>query len=195
MVGTQGYASCALGITTRCDKHLCTTHLGQLNRRHTNTAAAALQQQGLPCLQCTSVEHIAPHGKEGLGQTGGLHIRQAIGNGQRLRHRCNTILGIATARHQRAHAITHLQSCMVHRNAVSIYDDARHFQTQNIGGTRRGRIVPCALQNIGPVDATGSDANADLTCARHGHRPLPQAQNARSAKRLHLNNLHTAFDQ
>ena len=106
VVGTQLQAGLALGVAAGGGQHRGAEGLGQLDGRHADAAGAALHQQGLAGLQASAIEHVAPDGKEGLGQRRGLDVRQAIGHRQALANRCHAQLAVAAAGHQGADAVT-----------------------------------------------------------------------------------------
>ena len=117
----------------------------ELDGGHANAAAAPLNQQDLPGLQARTVKNIAPHGEEGLGQRGRLDVAQALRHWQALRHRGYAILRIAAARHKRAHAITTPQARLRQGIVIAFVNDAGHFQSRHVRGTRRWRVMALAL--------------------------------------------------
>lgn len=102
MVGAQLEAGSALVGTAAGGNHDGAGRLGQLDRRHADTAGAALHEQGLTRLQTAAVEHVAPDGEEGLGQRSRFDVAEALGHGQALRHRRDAVFGVAATGHQRA---------------------------------------------------------------------------------------------
>jgi hypothetical protein len=124
--------------------------------------------QGLARLQAAAVEHVAPHGEEGLGQRGRLDVAQALGHRQALAHRRHAQLGITATGHQRADAVADLEAGRRHRLGIAGHDLAGHFQAGNVGRARRHRVVAGALQHVGPVHAAGLDADQHLAGTRGG---------------------------
>ena len=87
VVGAELQAGLALVVAAGRGDHRGAQRLGHLDRRDADAAGAALDQQGLARLQAAAVEHVAPHGEEGLRQRGRLDVAQALGHRQALAHR------------------------------------------------------------------------------------------------------------
>ena len=63
----ERFAGRALSSSTRRCDHMGTTELSKLNGRGADPAGAAVHQEPLTRLQMAAIEHIAPDGKECLG--------------------------------------------------------------------------------------------------------------------------------
>lgn len=82
------------------------------------------------------------------------------------------LLGHATTGQQRADALADLPRA----TGPHFSDHSGAFQAEDIASSRRRRIVPGPLQQIGTVQSRSSHANANLAHIAGGGRPLTPFQ-------------------
>ena len=135
-----------------------------------------MDQQGLARLQIACLEHIGEHGADSLGQGGGLDPVQGVGNRQGVTGVDHRMVGIAATAQQGADAIPDGPA----RDAVAdLVDLARDLETEDVGGSGRGRIAAEPLQDVGTVDAGGTDPDANLAGAGDRFGSIDQGQGGR----------------
>jgi hypothetical protein len=164
--------------------------LRHLDRGDADAAGAALDQQRFARLQTRAIEHVRPDGEEGFRQARGFDVGQALRHGQTLPDRRHAQLGITTAGDKRTNTVTKVQACRRHGRGIAFDDFARHLQPRQVRGTRRHRVVPLALQDIGPVHTRRGHADQHLARARHGGGAFGQAQHVGCAVGTDLDGLH-----
>ena len=122
--------------------------------------------------QAGAVEEVGPHGEDGLGQRrGGKHV-EARGQRQDLGRGHGAISGVSAAGEKRTHGVAGPQGIDARAHA---YDRPGDFETGDIRGAGRRRVMPAPLQEIGMVDP--GRGGRDQHLAGRGRRPLGEAQN------------------
>jgi hypothetical protein len=184
-------AGLALLRAARGGDHRGAESARELDRRDAYAARAALHEQGFAGLQATTVEHVAPHGEKRLGQGGRLRVAQALGHGQALRHGRDAVFSVAPTGDQGAHAVAHFETRFGQRGGVTRFDHACDFEARQIGRAGRRRVMPFALQHVGPVDTARTHMDQRLARPRLGLRTFGQTQHFRLAKRGNFYDTHT----
>ena len=111
-------------------------------------------------------------------------------DGKTLAGRCNTPLGVSSARHQSANPVADRQSGRIHGGRIARFDDTCHLQAGNIRRARRHRVTAGALQDVGSIHPTGCHANQHFTDSRHRILPHSRDQHLRRAGLLDFNDFH-----
>ncbi len=137
-----------------------------------------MDQKRLARLQGAAVEHVAPHGEDGLRQNGGLRHGEPLRNGQSGGFVRRAILRIAAAGDEGAHFVPHLVARGV---GAQGHHRAGDLQTRNVRCAGGWRIEALALHHVGAVHTCGRHLNQHLAGAGRGHRPLGQDEGLRAA--------------
>ena len=159
----------------------------QLNRRRTDAARAAVDEDGLAFGELPAIEEVGPDREERLWNRGGLARPEPAGQRQRLRFRHDAVLGVAAAGDERADAVAFAPARDV---GTDSRHGARNFEARQIRNAWWRRVLAEPLQNVRTVDARRFDAHQKLSRARRGCRPIDQAQHFWSTGSRDLNRSH-----
>ena len=187
MVGAELKAGRAFLIGTGGGDDGRAEGFGELDRRGADARRAAMDEEGLTGLQAAALEDIGPDGKEGLGDRTGLGERQALGSGQGIALVDHGVFGIAAAGDEGADGCSN-------RKAIGTlalrHHRAREFEAGNVGSARRRVVAALTLQNVGAVDAGGSDGDQDLAGAGLGDRACFRPEDLGAAGGRHADRRH-----
>src|SRR6266513_456725 len=191
-VGAELHAGPAFLRAARRREHLVAEGFHDLNRGDADSARSALHEKRFTGPQTRAIEHVAPHGEEGLGQGGGFDGGHALRDRQALRSGRRAVLGVAAALDERGHPIADAPS----RDAFADRRDAtRELQPRNVGRARRHRIVAGALHGIGAVDAGGGDRDEELARLRLRNGARADSEHLRSSRLGDLDREHGLWDR
>src|SRR5207249_5220537 len=112
---------------------------------------------------------------------------ETVRHGEALRRRRDTVLGIAAARHQRAHVLALAPAAHVGPDRGN---GPGHFQAGNIRRARRRRIPALPLHHVRPIDTGGRDLDQDLAASRLGPRALHRDEHVRVTRLANLYSDH-----
>ena len=130
-------------------------------------------------------EDVAPHGEEGLAETGGGHPVHAGRNRQGVVLVGERVLGVAAAGEEGADPVAELPARAARADGGDL---ARRFEAGQVGGAGRRRVGAGALERVGSVDARrhgrGSRSRRLRASARGGRRDAgPRDRRARRSRR------------
>ena len=139
----------------------------KLDRGDTDTAGAAMDEEGFAGPGMAAVHDIRPDGEPCFRQPGGISHRHARRHRQALPGGCRAIFGIATASDKRADCITDPPALdrPAHRD-----HDAGDFQPRDRRHAGRHRVQAQPLQHIRAIDPGGGDLDQHLVRPGLWHR-------------------------
>ena len=181
VLGADLAADPALLLAARGGEHACGAQLTrQLDRRHADTAGAALHQQGFAARKAAEPDHVVPGGEEHLGQGRRFDESEIVRDRHALRRRHGTEFGVTAAGHDGADSVAGARPSDIGGSSL---DDAGNVEPRQIGSAGRRRVEPLALLDVGTVHARRQPpapaprpASASATGARtwRAHRGLRQ---------------------
>ena len=115
-----------------------------------------MNQESFAATETSSLKHIRPNGEACLWKSSSLDKIQAGRNRQALRSWSNAKFGIAPSGQKSTHSVAHSEFCDIFTNGGN---DSSGFQSKNVRGSRRRRIVALALQQVGAIDSRSHDSN------------------------------------
>ena len=152
--------------------------LGDLDRRVTDAAAAAMDQDGLARTQAAALDDIGPDREEIFRNCGGMLEIEFIRRRQAVRGRNDAVPGITAARCQCAHRVADLPFCDRGAERRNVAGD---LQPQDRRCARRRRVASLALDNVGPVDAGVADGDQDVVITGNRNRTFGDGEGFRAA--------------
>ncbi len=174
--------------TAASDDDLDIERIAQCDRHGADAAGPAMDEHGVTRLCAAALEQVRPDGEQRLGQRRRLDHRQAIGNDQALRDRCEAIFGVTTARDEATDVRTR------HRpnDPLAKRDDfTGDFEPRNRRCSGGRWIHSATLKHIGAIDPGGGDADQHLAHARRRHRQRFGHQDVRIARFADCDNGHS----
>ncbi|MPM27573.1 hypothetical protein SDC9_74086 [bioreactor metagenome] len=166
VVGAEGAAVVQVLRRAGGGQHGAAQRLAVLDGEGPDTARSAVHQQDVTGGQPGQV-HVGHHGRGDLEQTGGLDQVDPRRRGDQLAGRGDHVLRVAAGGQQH-------QALLPGAPAGDTLTELGHhsgdLQPDDVGVSRRRRVVTLALQDVGPVHPGGDHPDQHLTGA--GRRPL-----------------------
>src|SRR5258708_7498830 len=177
---TKLVADLSLLGRSRRRKHPSLAQLScDLDRCHPDAARSTLDQYALAMVEPSQQNDVVPTREEHFGKRCRARETVTFWHRHALRCRRTAVLGITTARHQRADRIARTRPCHVRRNAL---DHAGDIETGYLGCAWWRWIQPPALLDVGTIDACGHNPDEHLAALQFGPRLRLQGQDFRTTR-------------
>ena len=126
-----------------------------------------MDEQPFAGLHLSAADDVRPDGGQHLGEGGRLGEVEVIGHGKQLTCGNGHGFGIAAAGEQSRHPVADGPAGDLGAEPL---DGAGDLESGNLGGPGWGIVESASLQQVGPIDAGGMDADEDLIGGDVGSR-------------------------
>jgi ribosomal protein S6E (S10) len=130
-----------------------------LDRGRADAGAAAVDEQPFAGLHLSAADDVRPDGRQHLGQGGRLGEVEVIRDWKQLTCGNGHVFGVSAAGEQSRHPVADGPTGDV---GAELLDRAGDLEPGNQGRPGWGIVESAALQQVGPVDAGGMDADEDF---------------------------------
>src|ERR1700751_5591330 len=158
--GTCLLTGTAFLFVARGRKRLSSHQMSELDRRESDSAAAAVDEKALSGYQPPTLKHIVPNGKHCFGQCRCFRKAQSSRYGKTMPAVHRYILSITAAWKERTHSLSDLPSPCIHTDG---FNQPCDFDSGTVDRrTRRGRVVPLPLHQISAIPPSGFHTDQDI---------------------------------
>ena len=187
-VGAETETAHALLVGACRHHHRAADRLDQGDRRGADAAAAAVHEDAAASPQATEAEDREEHREERLRKRRGLLRRHEIRDLHDAAGRGNHLLGVAAAGEQRHRAVAGPPPANAGPDLRYL---AGALQSEDLGGSRRRRVLAHALQQVGAIEGCGVHPQPQLTRAERRRWYIGDPQHALVARTIEDDGFHS----